>query len=57
MDIANKKRTYVWGFPRTFLGRETTRFLCFDVSLSLYNKASLLFFWFARKLIYIFIYF
>lgn len=22
MDIANKKRTYVWGFSRTFLGGE-----------------------------------
>lgn len=37
MDIANKKRTYVWGFSRTFLGRETTRLLRFDISLSLYN--------------------
>ena len=37
MDIANKKRTYVWGFSRTFLGEDTTRYICFDVSLSLYN--------------------
>lgn len=38
MDIANKKRTYVWrNTPRTFLVKETTRLLCFDVSLSLYN--------------------
>lgn len=49
MDIANKKRTYAWGFSRTILGKEATRLLCFDVSGSLYNKASLLFFWFARK--------
>ena len=33
MDITNKKRTYVWGFSRTFLERETTRLLCFDVSI------------------------
>lgn len=31
MDIANKKRTYVWCFPRTFLGEDTTRYICFDV--------------------------
>lgn len=38
MDIAGKKRTYVWwSTPRTFLERETTRLLRFDVSLSLYN--------------------
>ena len=38
MDIANKKRTYVWwNTPLIFMGKETTRHLCFEFSLSLYN--------------------
>lgn len=56
MDIANKKRTYVWGSPRAFLGKDTTRHSCLDVSLTLYNTVSLLFFWVTRKLIYIYIF-
>ena len=44
MDIANKKRTYVWGFPLTFLGKETARHLCFEFSFTLYYIVGYYFF-------------
>lgn len=60
MDIVNKKRTYVWGFPTYLFGERDYKTFMLRCFLTLYNIVSLLFFGYynvTRKLIYIYIYF